>query len=127
MKDKKKQRSLLESYTFYTRIPAIILTIAIAITFALVILEFFFPNIGFLIGIAAVVFFAFILYITYFMFIRSKLKLTFFDQIYKTTFNNLNKIKNNDSNLSSYGESDNKEINILDETTSDISKKLNSS
>ena len=127
MKDKKKQRSLLESYTFYTRIPAIILTIAIAITFALVILEFFFPNIGFLIGIAAVVFFAFILYITYFMFIRSKLKLTFFDQIYKTTFNNLNKIKNNDSNLSSYGESDIKEINILDETTSDISKKLNSS
>ena len=127
MKDKRKQRGLIESYTHYTRIPAIILTVTIGLTFTLVALEFFFPNIAFLIAIAAVVFFAFILYILYFMFIRNKLKATFYDQIYKVTMENLEKIKNNDTNLISYGESDIKEINLLNNTTLDVSKKLDSS
>ena len=127
MKDKKKTRSLIESYTFYTRIPAIILTVTIGITFALVALEFFFHHAAILVSIAAVVFLAFILYILYFMFIRNKLKVTFYDKIYSVTLDNIEKIRNNDTNLSSYGESDIKEIKVLDSATSDIAKKLNSS
>ena len=106
MKDKKKQRSLIESYTFYTRVPAIVLTVTIGITFTLIILEFFIPHPAILISIGAVVLLAFIVYIIYFMFIRNKLRVTFYDQIYQVTIENLEKIRNNDSNLSSYGKSD---------------------
>ena len=127
MKDKNKQRSLIESYTFYTRIPAIVLTVAIAITFGLIVLELFFHHYAILIAIASVAFLTFIVYILYFMFIRNKLRRTFYNQIYKVTYENIEKIKNNDSNLNLYGESDIKEINILNAATSDISKKLNSS
>ena len=127
MKDKKKQRSLIDSYTFYTRIPAIILTITIIITTGLIITEFYAPHFGFLIAIGAVVFFAFILYITYFMFIRKKLKSVFYNQIYKVTLNNIERIRNNDANLLPYGDSNIKEINILDKATADISKRLSSS
>ena len=127
MKDKKQQRSLIESYTFYTRIPAIALTVMIVINLVLVLLDFFYPSVGLTIAIASVVFGAFLLYIVYFIFIRRKLKRTFYDQIYKVTLDNLEKIRNNDTNLVEYGESDIKEINTLSEVTSDVSKKLNAS
>ena len=64
MKDTRKQRSLVDSFTFYSRVPAIILTVAIFVTVALVVLDLYFPNVAFLIAIGGVVFFAFIMFLT---------------------------------------------------------------
>ena len=127
MKDNKKNRSLLESYTLYTRIPAILLAVFALITFGLIVLEFIFHHIAILIAIASVVFVAFILYVIYLFFIRRQLKSVVYEQIYKVTSENLEKLRNNDLSLVSYGNSDIKEINNLDSLTSDINKKLSSS
>ena len=126
MKDKNKQRSLIESFTLHTRIPAILITIAIGVATALTIVEFFYPHYAIVIAMGAVVLFSFIIFISYFIDLRRRLKSTVCNQICKVTIDNLEKIRNNETNLDSYGKSNIKEVSMLDNATSDISKKLNS-
>ena len=127
MMEKKKQRSLIESYSFYTKLPAIILGIVVLLSVTLTILYAFFNILALLIVLVVVSVAAGIAYVVYYFVVIKKLRHTFFDQIYETTFTNLDKIINNDVNLESYGESDIKEVRSLEKVTSDLKKKLNSS
>ena len=124
---KNKQRNIQQAYALYTRIPALILglTIVLSITFAT--LYAVFHHISFLITLAIISFNSFVSYIIFYFIISKRLKQVFFKQLYETTYINLNKIKENDTNLLSYGNSDIKEIRMLDKATLDLRKKLNSS
>ena len=127
MKDNRKQRSLLESYKFYTRIPVFALAAILSVVTVFTILHVVFNKLVFMflsVGIAAS---AFIFYIIYFFLVSKKLRLIFYKQIYETTYENINKIRNNDTNLLSYGDSDIKEVQQLDAATLDLKKKLTSS
>ena len=124
---KNKQKALLKEYSNYIKIPAIFIALELAAMITLTIL-FAIYNVQWLL-IALVIFagFSLLAYIIHYLFISKKLKQTFYKQIYETTFNNINKIKNNDMSLSSYGESNIKEVQLLDKATLDLKKKLNSS
>ena len=127
MKDNRKQRTLLESYKFYTRIPVFALASILSVVTVFTVLHVVFNKLVFMflsVGIAAS---AFIFYIIYFFLISKKLRLIFYKQIYETTYENINKIRNNDTNLLSYGDSDIKEVQQLDAATLDLKKKLSSS
>ena len=127
MKEKNTQRSLLTSYRNYTRLPGIVLLGIILVDSALIVAYIFVQHIAFLIALDAISVLAFIAYIIFFLIISRKLKITFYKQIFETTYENINKIKNNDIDLLSYGESEIKEVNELDKATSDLKKKLSSS
>ena len=128
MKDNnKKQLSLLEAYKFYTRIPVIALGCIIAVVAVFTVLHVVFNNLVFLFLSVGTAVSAFIFYIIYFYLISKKLRAIFYKQIYETTYKNINKIRNNETNLISYGESDIKEVQMLDAATLDLKKKLNAS
>ena len=124
---KNKQKNLLQEYTNFIRMPAVLIAFMLVVTITLTIL-FAIYNVRSLL-IALVIFsgVSLAVYVIHFFFISKKLKKTFYKQIYETTYKNLNKIANNEVNLTSYGDSDVKEINMLDKATSDLRKKLNSS
>ena len=124
---KNKQRNLQQAYALYTRIPALILFVTILLTITFATLYAIFHHISFLITLAVISFNAFISYVIYYFVISKRLKQTIFKQIYETTYINLNKIKDNDTNLLSYGNSDIREVRKLDKATMDLKKRLNSS
>ena len=127
MEKKNTQRSLLSSYTKFTRLPGIVLLGIILVDSALIIGYVFFNHIAFLIVLDAISVLAFIAYVIYYLVISKRLKNVFYKQIFETTYENINKVKNNDTDLISYGDSDIKEINELEKATSDLKKKLSSS
>ena len=124
---KNKQRNLQQAYALYTRIPALILFVTILLTITFATLYAIFHHISFLITLVIISFNAFISYVIYYFVISKSLKQTIFKQIYETTYINLNKIKDNDTNLLSYGNSDIREVRKLDKATMDLKKRLNSS
>ena len=127
MKSKNEQRNLHQAYALYTRIPALILGITVLFIILFVVLYVFFDIFAFIIVLIAVAFISFTTYAVFYIVVSRRLRQTFFKQIYETTYKNLNKIKDNDTNLLSYGNSDIKEIQMLDKATIDLKKKLNAS
>jgi len=106
MKNDKKKRSLLQSYNLYTRIPAIILLVTVIVLITFAVLYAVFNALVFLILLISSTVVSFVLYAVYYFEVSRKLKNTIYQQIYKVTYDNINKIRNNDTNLISYGESD---------------------
>ena len=127
MKNDKKKRSLLQSYNLYTRIPAIILLVTVIVLITFAVLYAVFNALVFLILLISSTVVSFVLYAVYYFEVSRKLKNTIYQQIYKVTYDNINKIRNNDTNLISYGESDIKEVSELEKITKDLRKKLDSS
>ena len=125
--EQKKQRNLQQAYALYTRIPALILGITILLSIALATLYAIFKIFAFIIILLVISGVSFVAYAVYYFIISKRLKQTFYKQIYETTYTNLNKIKDNDTSLISYGNSDIKEVRMLDKATMDLRKKLNSS
>ncbi len=127
MKSKNEQRNLHQAYALYTRIPALILGITVLFIISFAVLYVVFDIFAFIIVLIAVAFVSFTTYAVFYIVVSRRLRQTFFKQIYETTYKNLNKIKDNDTNLLSYGNSDIKEIQMLDKATNDLKKKLNAS
>ena len=124
---KNKQKNLLKEYSNYIKYPAFINAFMLASMITSAILFAIFDVRWLLIVLVSIAAVALAIYIINFAFISKRLKRTFYQQIYETTYNNLTKIANNDVGLISYGDSDVKEIQMLDKATSDLKKKLNSS
>ena len=122
-----KQRTIQDAYALYTRIPALILGITILLSIALTVLYVVFKIFAFIIVLIVVAVISFSAYAVFYFIVTKRLKQIFFKQIYETTYKNLNKIKDNDTSLLSYGNSDIKEVQMLDTATGELRKKLNSS
>ena len=127
MKDKNKQRTLQDAYALYTRIPALILGITVLLSIALTVLYVVFKIYAFIIVFIVVAVISFSSYAVFYFIVSRRLKQIFFKQIYETTYKNLTKIIDNDTSLVSYGNSDIKEVQMLDYATTELRKKLNSS
>ena len=124
---KNKSKYLLKEYGNYIKIPAIMIAFLLAVMITLTILFAIFNVKWFLIALVITAGVSLVVYIFHYVMISRRMKQTFYKQIYETTYKNLNKIRNNETNLISYGDSDIKEVQMLDKATSDLRKKLNSS
>ena len=127
MANNKKSKNLLTSYKSYAIIPAVVVAIVLAITIALVTIYAFTRSMALIIVLDVVAALTFVAYVVFYIRLSKRLKNTYYNQLFETTLKNINKINNNDVNLVSYGESDIKEIQMLDKATSDIKAKLESS
>ena len=122
----KKERNLLQVYRIYSLIPAFTLLVALTLTIILTSLH----------GITGIEIFLFVLdgilvlyliaYVIFYIRLSKKLKNTFYHQLFETTKENIEKLKNNDTNLKGYGETSIKEIKELDKATKDIKAKFDS-
>ena len=121
-----KNKNLLHSYNSYAIIPAIVVAATLAISVGLGIAYAYIQQLIFVILLAAIAAGTFAAYIVFYFRLSRRLKTTYYEQLFETTLKNINKINNNDMNLLSYGESDIKEIQMLDKATSDIKSKLES-
>ena len=126
MRMKKKTKGLLQTYRRYTIIPAIIIGAVLGLTVLMAVLYTVTSSLTFLFVFIGIAVLALIGYILFYRHMNVRLTETFYHQLYETTYENLNKIKNNDTNLSSYGESTIKEIQALSEITADVKTKLDS-
>ena len=127
MKNKqKKSRALLQAYRRYTLIPAYALGIVVAFTALFILLYAFTGIVAFLYVYAGLIAGGLVAYAIFYFRVSRAIKLTYYKQLYETTFDNINKLRNNDANLSTYGESDIKEIQELDKATRDIKAKFES-
>ena len=124
---KNKRENLLLRYRSYILVPAMVVVIVLAITAGLVVAYNLTDKLVFVFILVGVLVFILASYIVFYIRLSNKIKTTFYKQLYETTNTNLNKIMNNDTNLVPYGETDIKEIAILDKTTSDLKAKLNAS
>lgn len=122
-----KKKDLLQSYRRYIFIPAIIIAVALVLTIVLITLYAYTHVIAFVIVFDAIAVSTLIAYIVFYLRLSKKLKTTYYKQLFETTYININKIKNNDTNLIGYGDSDYREIQMLDKATSDVKTKLESS
>lgn len=123
----KKRNGLLDTFNRYIIIPAFIVAIVLAITIVMTTLYAYSGRLVYIIVLSVTAVLTFISYIFYYLNLSKKLKSTFYKQLYGTTYTNINKIKNNDTNLVSYGDSEIREIQLLEKATSDIKSKLESS
>ena len=127
MRKDNNERNLQQAYALYTRVPALILGITVLLSIALTVLYVFFKIFALIIVLIVVAAVAFTSYIIFYILVSRRLRQTIFKQVYETTYKNLQKIENNDTNLLSYGNSDIKEVRMLDKATMDLKKKLNAS
>ena len=127
MAKQKKNKELLSTYKGYIIVPAFIIAVTLAMTILLVVLYTYTDNIVFMIIFDVIAVGILIAYIVFYFRLSKKIKTTFHKQLFETTYTNINRIKNNDMNLVPYGESDIKEIQMLDKAVSDIKAKLSSS
>ena len=124
---KNKEKNLLKEYSNYIKVPAILIAVILAAMVTLTILFVIYNVRWMLIALVSVAGATLIAYFAHYFVISKRLKRTFYQQIYETTYRNISKIMNNDVTLVSYGDSDIKEINMLEKATSDLKKKLTSS
>ena len=126
MSKQKKNKNLLYTFKSYSIIPAIVVIVLVSLSIALVILYAITHTFAFMIVFYAIAAAALVAYVIFYIHLSRRLKTTYYEQLFETTYTNINKIKNNDMNLLSYGESDIKEIQMLDKATTDIRSKLES-
>ena len=123
----KKKAGLLQTYKRYIIVPAFIVTIVLAITILMTTLYAYSGKLVYIIVLSVIAVATLSSYIIFYVRLSKKLKDTYYKQLFETTYTNINKIKNNDTNLVSYGDSDIREIQMLDKATSEIKAKLESS
>ncbi len=126
MKNKKK-RNLLSTYKGYTLIPAFTVAVFLVSTIALITSYAYTRSLVFIFIFDAVALVTLVAYFVFYIRLSRRLKKTFYKQLFETTYTNINKIRNNDMNLVSYGDSNIREIQMLDKATNDIKSKLESS
>lgn len=126
MAKNQKSRNLLFSYRSYAIVPAFVVAIIILTTIALTSIYAYTHLMIFIIILDAIAISTFVAYLIFYINLNKKLRTTYYDQLFETTLTNINKINNNDTNLLSYGESNIKEIQMLDKATRDIKAKLES-
>lgn len=122
-----KTKPLLSSYKRFTIVPALVISGVSVLAVVLISLYLYTHLLGFFIAFAVVTFITLAAYIAFHIFLFKNLKTTYYEQLFETTFKNITKLKNNDVNLLSYGESDIKEIQMLEKATNDIKTKFESS
>ena len=123
----RKRRNLLQAYRRYIIIPAIVSAFVVSLIILFMVLYATTNNVAFLIVFIVLSVLTLAFYVLFYFYIYKRIKLTYYKQLFETTYTNITKIKNNDVNLQSYGESDIREIQMLDKATSDIKAKLESS
>ena len=123
----KKRKGLLQTYNRYIIIPAFIVAVVLTVTILMTVLYAYTGRLAYIIVLSIVSVLTLASYIIFYLRLSRKLKETYYKQLFETTYTNINKIKNNDANLESYGDSNIKEIQMLDKATSDIKAKLESS
>ena len=127
MEKERQSKKLLFSFKSYSLIPMMVLTEIIALSILFITL-YAYTHIGiFVLVFDIIAIGSLAAYIVFYIRLSKKLKITYYNQLFETTYTNINKIKNNDINLVSYGDSDIKEIQMLEKATSDIKAKLDSS
>lgn len=127
MEKERQSKKLLFSFKSYSLIPMMVLTEIIALSILFITL-YAYTHIGiFVLVFDIIAIGSLVAYIVFYIRLSKKLKITYYNQLFETTYTNINKIKNNDINLVSYGDSDIKEIQMLEKATSDIKAKLDSS
>lgn len=124
---KEKRKNLLSTYKRYILVPAFTIGAIILLTAILMILYAYTKSIAYIIVFNVLAGLGLITYIIFYFRLSKKLKETYYKQLFETTYTNITKITNNDTNLVSYGDSDIKEIQMLDKATSDIKARLESS
>lgn len=122
-----KDKQLLTSYRSYVVVPAFVTAGTLVAAITLVALYAYTNALGFLIALSAVSLVTLIGYVIFYLRVSKTLEKTYYNKLYKVTLDNLEKIRNNDTNLKTYGSSDFKEIQSLNRATHDIKTKLNSS
>lgn len=127
MAKEKKTQGLLHVFRLYIIIPAFTVALMIATTIVLAVLYNLTSSLVFIwifVGLAVASLAA---YIVFYFRLSKRLNMTYYKQLFQTTYTNITKIRNNDVNLLPYGESEIKEIQMLDKATNDIKTKLESS
>ena len=127
MAKEKQTRGLVESFRIYLIIPAIAFTIFLISTIVLVTVYVFTAKEIFMIIYDIITVSLIAAYLVFFFRVTARLRNTFQKQLFDTTYTNLSKIRGNDTNLLPYGDTDIKEIKMLDKATKDIKAKLESS
>ena len=122
-----RKKGLLQTFKLYIFVPAFIVALVLTITIVMMLLYVNTGLVAFVIVLGVFAGLSLVAYIIYYLRLSKKLKSTYYQQLYETTLTNINKIKNNDVNLVSYGNSDIREIQLLDKATSDIKTKFESS
>ena len=123
----KQNRGLLFSYRMYILIPAIIVALFLMTTITLVVIYSYTNAIGLMIAFDVFAGLILIAYIIFYIRLYRRLKDVYYNKLFETTYTNINKIRNNDLNLLSYGESEYKEIQMLDKAMDDIKTKFDAS
>ena len=114
----KKKAGLLQTYKRYIIVPAFIVAIVLAITILMTTLYAYSGRLVYIIVLSVTAVATLFSYIIFYVRLSKKLKDTYYKQLYETTYTNINKIKNNDTNLVSYGDSDIREIQMLAKASS---------
>ena len=111
----RKRRHLRQSSRLYLAIPLFTLLVILVVSIVLIALYIKSNQIGYL--VALVVSFGVFLvgYIVIAYFVLRRIHFVYYDQIYETTYENVKKLTNNDSNLSTYRDLDIAEIHELNE------------
>ena len=123
----RKTRQLLSAYKAYIMIPAIIIAVVLLVTIAMIVLYVYTSNMAFIIIFDAVIALTLIAYSIFYFYVSKELKTTFYKQLFETTYTNIRNIRNGNMNLVPYGDSNIKEIHMLDKAVGDIKTKLSSS
>ena len=123
----KKKKGLLQAFNRYILVPAGIMAIVLAVSITMAVLYSQTERLVYIIILSITAVLTLASYVIFYLRLSKKLKVTYFEQLDETTYKNINKIKNNDMNLLSYGDSDIREIQMLDKATDEIRAKLESS
>ena len=122
----KKSKGLLKAYQAYILVPITTLVMFLVATIALVTSYAYTSYMTFIIIFDVLAFLFLTGYIVFYFRLNKRMKNTLFHQLYETTYTNINKLRNNDTNFLSYGDSEIKEIALLEKATNDIKAKLDS-
>lgn len=120
----KKEKKLLTVYHLYILIPGIIVASVLTLALLFIVLYGLTSHIVFIILAIVIGVIALGAYITFYILFQRRLHINYYDKIFKVTYDNIDRIKRNDINLESYGDTDIKEIKMLDEATKQIKEKL---
>ena len=125
--NKKNSTRLLQSSKSLLLIPGIIVAVVLAATIGLVVGFALTQNSAFLIALIAIYAVALIAYLILSFLVTNRIQRTYYDQIFGTTFNNIKKLSNNDTNFDSYKDININEINELNDAMNEIKNRFEGS
>ena len=127
MSKRKLERGLLAEYRWFIIAPIATITIIIGVAIGLITAYGFEKQRIHLIILAVITGVSVFIYILNYIYFVRRLHHNYYDQMFSITYENIRKIKNNDSNLTLYDRNSTiREIRLLNEATADIKEKLTS-